>query len=152
MEWVACHVITGKEYEIRARINKILPDAKIEVPRLYHKDIVDGRVKTRSERMLPGYILLGTDTPLNKELVDSFIKIIGKISEEEYLRIKAQEGHAEEKIEDGANILVIDGPFQGCKGKIEHQDAAKDMIDCLIQFSGLQIKTSLKRDLINAIS
>lgn len=152
MQWIACRVITGKEYEIRARINKVLPDAIIEVPRLYHKEIVDGRVKTRSERMMPGYILVGSERPFSVGLIDSFIEVIGDITQEEYDIIKSKEGHKDEKIETGAKILVIDGPFQGCKGRIDLEDVERGILDCTLVFSGMEIKAKLKTELVSAIS
>jgi transcription antitermination factor NusG len=150
MEWLACRVATGKEYEVRKKILDKVPEAQIEVPRKYTKEIKAGVVKTKSERMLPGYILVGTQTPLDPFLCKDFLKIVGRVSEEEFAMLKAQEGQKEANLDAGARILVIDGPFQGCKGDVKKQNS-DGTFDCRLVFHGMELEATMKGELISTI-
>lgn len=150
MEWLACRVATGKEYLIRGKIKMIAPDAEILIPRRYTKELHGGIIKTRSERMLPGYLLIGTQIPIDKLLERCFIKVIGKVTEEEIAVLRAQEGLKEEDLGVGVKILVIDGPFQGCKGVIEVDDKIGNM-KCKLLFQSMEVKATIKAELLSSI-
>jgi len=146
MRWLAFRVVTGKEYNIREKIKKIDANAEIWIPRKYYVDMVDNKVKDKSERMLPGYILMGTEKPLNLFSLSDSIKIVGEITEEEITVLKAQEGSKKEYLEVGSRVMVLDGPFSGCKGRVtEHKE---DNIKCTIAFHGIDLEASLREDLV----
>jgi transcription antitermination factor NusG len=151
MYWLALHVTTGKEYAIRGKIARLEPNAQIVVPRRYMKAVVLGKVKTKSERMLPGYLLVGTEKPLNIMSLKEFAKVVGKVSEQEIDLLKASEGVKEDILDVGAKVIVIDGPFQGCKGSIikDNQDGT---MYCKMMFQGNEIPVNLKNELISTIN
>lgn len=151
MEWLACRVATGKEYSVRKKIIDKVPDAQIEVPRKYFKEINAGVVKTKSERMLPGYILVGTETRLDPFMLKDCLKVIGRVTEEEFAMLKAQEGQKEAILEAGARVLVIDGPFQGCKGNIGIQNS-NGTYHCRLVFQGMELEADMRADLISTIN
>ena len=150
MEWLACQVTTGKEYEIRKKILQKVPTAVIDVPRKYSKEISSGAIKNRSERILPGYLLIGNEVPINPFLLKDFIKVIGKVSEIEYDTIKSQEGQKDATIAEGAKVIVIDGPLQGCRGTIKKQNI-DGTFQCRLTFHGVETEAALKLDFISSI-
>ena len=151
MQWLACRALTGKEYFVRRKIKDLAPGAEIIVPRNYTKEIKDGHVKTKSERMLPGYILIGTPEALDRDVLKNFVKVIGKVSEEEIVAIKASQGSKNEVLADGINILVIDGPFQGCRGKIIKQKE-EGILSCRIMFQGIELFVDLDPKILSSLS
>ena len=150
MEWLACRVTTGKEYAIRRKIKLIDPTAEILIPRKYYKEIKSGVVKTKSERMLPGYLLVGSSIRLHDLLMKEYISVVGPVTEEEVLNLKAQEGLKEENLGAGVKVLVIDGPFQGCKGSIE-SDGGNGNMTCKLLFQGMEIRATIKDELLSSI-
>jgi transcription antitermination factor NusG len=150
LHWLACRVVTGKEYFVRKKIKDMAPFAEILVPRKYTKLLKNGAIKTRSERMLPGYLLIGTTEVLDRSELKNFVKVIGSVSESEISVLMAQEGQKEHELGVGLNILVIDGPFQGCKGKINKQNEDKTM-NCRLVFQGMELMADMKADLLSSI-
>ena len=150
MQWIAASVSTGKEYLVRGKLKIIDPTAEILVPRKYYKVIENGMVKTKSEKMLPGYILIGSANPLNGEILKGFLKVVGKVTEEEIALLRAQEGTKEDILEVGIKVLVIEGPFQGCKGHIETTN--KDgTLRCRVVFQGMEINMDMKSNILTSL-
>jgi Transcription antiterminator len=150
MFWLACRVATGKEYFVRKKILDMAKHAEILVPRKYSKVIKNGTIKTRSERMLPGYILIGTNEVLNRAELKNFVKVIGEVSEKEVAILMAQEGQKEAVLGIGLNVLVIEGPFQGCRGKITKYNADGTM-NCKLMFQGLELTADMRAELLSSI-
>jgi transcription antitermination factor NusG len=150
MKWIACKTTTGKEYDIRAKVKKIDPEAEIWIPRRYFIEIVDKKVKEKSERMLPGYILIGSEKGVNPYAVKGFLKPIGPVTEEEIAILKAQEGQKEELLETGSKILVIDGPFQGVKGSILRE--IEGQLECRLVFQGIDLEARIRKDFVSVIT
>jgi len=148
MEWVAARVATGKEYYVRHKIKQLLPDVEILIPRRYFKDIVNGIVKTKSERLLPGYLLLGSITRIDPFLMKGFMKIIGRVTEVEIAVLRAQEGQKDGIIGTGNKVLVIDGPFSGCNGVID-EVTEEGLAKCRLTFQGMEIKAEMKPELLS---
>lgn len=151
MIWVACRALTGQEYFIRRKIKDLAPEAEIIVPRIYNKEIKNGTIKSKSERMLPGYILIGTKEVLDRDKLKNFVKIVGMVTEEEIALIKASEGEKNDILADGMNILVIDGPFQGCKGKIMKQKE-DGIMNCRIMFQGIELFVDIDTKLLSSLA
>jgi transcription antitermination factor NusG len=150
MKWLAFRVTTGKEYDIRNKIKEVDPVAEVWIPRRNYIDIVDHKAKEKTERMLPGYVLIGSENGINPLLVSGFIKLIGEVNEDEIAILKAQEGQKKAVYETGSRILVIEGPFQGCKGNILAEIGGA--FSCRLVFQGIDIKTSLRKDFISILS
>jgi transcription antitermination factor NusG len=151
MHWIAARALTGKEYFVRRKIKSLAPLAEILVPRVYTKEIKDGKVRTHSERMLPGYLLIGTPDPLDRDLLKGFVKVIGSIGEEEIKEIKLKQGNKSEIMSDGMNVLVIDGPFQGCNGKILKEKEV-GVSNCRILFQGIELIVDIDTKLLSSLS
>lgn len=151
MKWLACCVLTGREYFVRRKIKDLAPGAEILVPRIYTKEIKNGIVKTKSERMLPGYILIGTAEDLDRDLLKGFVKVIGKVSDVEIATIMANQGSKSDILADGMNIIVIDGPFQGCRGRINKQNEDTTM-NCRIVFQGMEIIMNLDPKILSSLN
>lgn len=151
MEWLACRALTGKEYFVRRKIKDLAPEAEILVPRSYTKIIKEGIVRTKSDRMLPGYILIGTPEPLNRDLLKNFVKVIGKVTEAEMIEIRALCGDKNDILAAGLSVLVVDGPFQGCKGKIIKQNADTTM-NCRIVFQGIELFIDIDPKILSSLS
>lgn len=150
MKWLACHVTTGKEYDIRQQLKKIDASSEVWIPRKYFIEIVDRKVKEKSEKMLPGYLLVGSEKGINPFLLKSFLKVVGPVSEEEIAVLKAQEGQKKEVLAAGSRILVIEGPFQGVKGSILRE--IEDNLECRLVFQGIDLTVNLRRDFVSVLT
>lgn len=149
MIWSAFCVKTGKEYEIRGKLKKIDDKAELWIPRRYYVDIVDRKVVEKSEKVLPGYILVGSENVINPLLLKDFLKYVGPITDVEIALLRAQEGQRKEKLEVGIRILVIEGPFQGCKGLINKHGEGK--VSCTVMFQGIEIKADMREDFVSIL-
>jgi len=151
MNWLACRVVgMENEYRARAKIKDLAPEAVIMVPRVSHREVKDGKVKVKSEKMLPGYLLIGTENLLDSFMLKSFIKVIGRVTQKEIDAIEAVASLETGLLEVGAQIMIIDGPFQGCKGHIESINE-EDMVYCIFNFQGMQLDATLKPELVSVI-
>ena len=151
MQWMACRVVTGKEYFVRRKITDMSSSAKILVPRRYTKEIKDGTIRTKSEKMLPGYLLIGTEEGLDISGLKNFVKVLGIITNVEVEALMAQEGQKDVNLVVGVNILVIDGPFQGCKGKIQGKNE-DGTVKCRLTFQGIELMADMRLELLSSIS
>jgi transcription antitermination factor NusG len=149
MNWLACSVVGSEnEYRARCKIKAIAPEAEILVPRVSHREIKDGKVKIRSEKMFPGYILVGTEQVLDAFQLKAFIKVIGRVSQLEMERVRAHETQETGIVEVGAKIMIIDGAFQGCKGHVESKNE-DETLHCIFNFQGMQLQATLKPELVS---
>jgi transcription antitermination factor NusG len=150
IQWTAFRVVTGKEYDIRKKVLAIVPNALIDVPRIYSQELIGGIIKTKSERMLPGYILIGTEDFINPCLMKDFIQYIGKVTSEEYQNLKDQEGSKDGILDDGTKVIIIDGPLQGCKGTIQTKNP-DGSFECRLVFQGMEINSTMRANLVSSI-
>lgn len=151
MNWVVCRVPTGKEYEIRKKLKQLDDKAEIWIPRRYFIEFKNKKPVDRSERILPGYILVGSESDINPIIFKNFLKYIGPINEEEALHLISLEGDKKETLEIGAKVLVIEGPFQGCKGNIL-KELGEGVFECRIVFQGMSLTVKMQEGYINVIS
>ncbi len=151
MQWSAYRVGTGNEYEIRAKLKKVDDKAEVYIPRRYYIDMQNNKVKDKSERMLPGYILVGSENGISPALTKEFLKYIGPVTEEEIVHLKAQEGSKKEYLEVGSKILVIEGPFQGVKGAVTECNE-EEMYRCKLSFKGMPIEVNMRGDFLSVIT
>lgn len=151
MKWTACRVATGKEYLVRKKIKDVSPTAEILVPRRYTREIREGIVRTRSERMLPGYLLIGADEAIDDSVLKGYAKILGAVSEMEVANLVAQQGSRDDNLAVGISVLVVDGPFQGCKGKIQWYNEDGSM-NCKLFFQTMEINADMKPELLSSVN
>ena len=151
MKWTACRVATGKEYLVRKKIKDASPTAEILVPRRYTREIKEGVVRTKSERMLPGYLLIGAEEAFDDTILKGYARILGAVSEMEVANLVAQQGSKDDNLAVGISVLVIDGPFQGCKGKIQHYNEDGSM-NCKLFFQTMEINADMKPELLSSVN
>lgn len=153
--WYAARVMTGKEYDIKKEIKKINSDCDVYIPRRLVTEYKDGKLHQRTEAMLPGYLLIappeGSQKPLNTFLREDFLEIIGRVTPEELESLKTQEIDENGIIEIGKRIIVVDGPFAGCKGKILGRDIENKSAKCKLFFQGMELDMDMREDYINTI-
>lgn len=149
LNWLACRVVGHEnEYRARVKLKAMEPNVEIKVPRIQYREVKNGKIKYRSERMLPGYLLVGTEEPLNTLEVKSFLKVIGRVTQREIEDVIAQEGQGSGTIEPGSKIMIVDGPFQGCKGHVESLKE-DDLLYCVFNFQGMQLDATLRPELVS---
>ena len=101
--------------------------------------------------MLPGYLLIGTPDVLDRDKLKNFVKVIGKVSEDEIASIKATQGDKSDILVDGMNVIVVDGPFQGCKGKILKQ-VSEGKMNCRVVFQGIELFVDLDPKILSSLT
>jgi transcription antitermination factor NusG len=150
MTWIACRVTTGKEYDIRKRILRVVPDAQIMIPRRKVNFFINGVVRSRTERILPGYVLIGSEESPDIIALKEFIKVLGRVTHDEIEHLRAMEAHETEDLEVGIKIIVVDGPLQGCKGVIVKTNEDGTMY-CKMMFQGMEIPVNMNAELLSSI-
>jgi transcription antitermination factor NusG len=150
MNWLACRVMNGQEYIVRGKLKEIAPGAQVLVPRKYTRELHGGKLKTKSAVMLPGYMLIGTEAPLDVFKMKKLVKVVGNVTEAEIAQIKASEGIKDDVCGVGVKILVIEGTFQGCKGVVETLLPNGD-IACKVFFQGIELDCKLKPEYVSSI-
>ena len=148
--WYAARVFTGKEYDIKKEFKKLNMDCDIYIPRRLVTEYKHGKIEQRTERMLPGYILIGSEYPINAFLKADFLDIIGSVTPEEMKTLKEQEIDEDGSIVEGTKIIVNDGPFAGCKGKVMTRDIIKKSAKCRLMFQGIELEIDLRQDYLNS--
>ena len=150
-QWWAARVMTGQEYQIKKTVRASIKDCDIYIPRRLVTDMVRGKIEQKTENILPGYVLLGTEQELTVGNLDGFIKILGTISEEEMDSLKLQEyNEAEDSgFETNSKIIINDGPFIGCKGTITSKE--DDMLSVRIMFQGIEVNADIQSKNLNTI-
>lgn len=148
-QWWAASVMTGDEYEIKKKITREYPDCSIYIPRRRVIQHEKGRVVWKTEELLPGYILLGRDEPIDKEKLEGFVRVIGKVTEAEVKTLRDQENLEDEDIDMGSKIIVTDGHLAGCKGSVFENNGEK--VKCKIMFKNMEINVSLLKKNVSCI-
>ena len=149
--WYAARVITGKEYDIRKELRNLNIDCEVYIPRQLITEYKKGKIEQRTEKMLPGYLLIGSSSPLNAFLKADFLKIIGEVTPEEIKRLKALEIDEDGTIQVGSKIIIVDGAFAGCKGKVLKRDIENRTARCRLVFQGMDLEMEMRQDYINTI-
>ena len=155
MNWVAATVITGKEYDVKKCLQETLKDVEVYIPRRLVTEYHKGKIRQRTENMLPGYVLIGSigHLSLGSAAENHSITVIGPITEEEYDSLKAQEYNETlaGTVEEGTKIIINDGPFMGCKGTILGKSKSEKNIKCRLVFHGMEIPIEIEERLVNTI-
>lgn len=149
--WYAARVITGKEYEVREKIKKSYEDYNVYIPRRLVTEYKHGKLVQKTEKILPGYLLIGTSRPLSAFLKADFLKVIGKVTPREIEALKMQEIQEEGKIQEGQKVIVNNGPFAGIKGVILSKEQGLDTARCRFVFQGRELEIDMRLDYLNSI-
>ena len=137
--------------ELRVALEQLESFQRILVPAEKVVELVKGQRRTSTRKFFPGYILVnvGILGDFVKGLIKSTPRVTGfvggtddppAISEHEVMEITQQmeEGAAKPKVlfEVGANVKVIDGPFQDFNGTVEEVKPDKGKLRVLISIFG----------------
>jgi len=157
MTWWAAQVASEKEYITKREIMGTgkLKEEDIFIPRKNVFTMVDTEVEKKSEPMLPGYLLLNlgdTGILLGIDMLASYIKILGRVSESEMENIIQQETPPNENIEadEGDRIIVTRGPFAGLEGTIVSTIGLNNF-KCNLTFQGQNIELDLDGKIVEVI-
>jgi transcriptional antiterminator NusG len=166
--WYVLHVYSGYENKIEKTI-RMLVDTKeldgsivtdVKVPSEEVVDIKDGKKRTSSKKILPGYLLVEMDLPdANwKATCSSIRKITGvtgfvgattvkkpqPISVEEAKRILQRAGEIKgektarvrQSFSVGEQVKIIAGPFESFNGTIDEVNAEKSKLKVMVGIFG----------------
>jgi len=151
VKWYAARVVTGREYDLKKKIKVSLSECEVYIPRQLVTDVVNGKIAQRTEKLVPGYIFIGTEKELPVQVIDGFIQIIGTVTDEEmdHLRELEYVESSDAAPLAGQKIIVNDGPLMGCKGTVVVWEG--DMAKCKLIFQGMEINAAMKKEYINSI-
>ncbi|MCE5256827.1 MAG: transcription termination/antitermination protein NusG [Spirochaetaceae bacterium] len=166
--WYILHVYSGYENKIEKTI-RIMIDAgdlsrdivtDIKVPTEDVTDVKDGKKKTISRKILPGYLLVEMDLPDNgwKAPCSAIRKITGvtgfvgsnlsnkpqPIPSEEVKRILQRSGdikgdrqmRMKQTYSPGEQVKIIEGPFESFSGVIEEVNPEKNKLKVMVGIFG----------------
>jgi len=157
MTWWAAQVASNKEYDTKRELISIssITEKDILIPRRQTYSMHDEDLKKKTETMMPGYILLNLGyKPVLKgiEYLSNYIKILGKVTDEEIENITEHENIPEDlDVANGDKIIVTKGPFSGVKGTIlEERNESKYF--CRLVFHGNELDIDLDSNIIEKIS
>jgi transcriptional antiterminator NusG len=167
--WYAVHTYSGYEENVtknlKQRVESLDMDDKIFnilIPTEKKIKIKNGRRRTVTEKIFPGYVLVEmvvTDDSWyvvrNTPNVTGFIgtgTIPTPISDEEIKALQKRMGVEEPKykidVVPGDLVRVIDGPFKGFEGKVSEVDEARGKIKVLASLFGRE--TPIELDFLQA--
>lgn len=158
MEWWAAQVANNKEYDLKREMvnSKLLAEDDIFIPRqrIYKMNDEDV-VKKRTERMIQGYVFLrlGEKPKLNFEHISNYLKILGRVTDEEMETLRVKDNVPETSdVGSGDKIIVTKGAFAGVKGTVQGQSTKEGKLKCVLVFHGNEIGVDLDCDIIDKIS
>ncbi|TXT48872.1 MAG: transcriptional antiterminator NusG [Spirochaetes bacterium] len=166
--WYILHVYAGYENKIEKTIHmmvdtgelsrEILTDVKVPTEEV--TDVKDGKKKTVTRKILPGYILVEMDLPDNgwKATCSNIRKITGvtgfvganasnkpqPIPNEEVKRILQRSGELKgerqvrmkQSYAQGEQVKIIEGPFESFSGTIEEVNPEKNRLKVMVGIFG----------------
>lgn len=166
--WYILHVYSGYENKIEKTIRMLLDTGEIsrdivtdiKVPTEEVTDVKDGKKKTVTRKILPGYLLVEMDLPDNgwKAPCSAIRKITGvtgfvgsnlsskpqPIPSEEVRRILQRTGELKgdtqirmkQTYAPGEQVKIIEGPFESFSGVIEEVNAEKNKLKVMVGIFG----------------
>ncbi len=166
--WYILHVYSGYENKIEKTIRMMIDAgdlsheivSDIKVPTEEVTDVKDGKKKTVTRKILPGYILVEMDLPDNgwKATCSGIRKITGvtgfvgsnvsnkpqPIPNEEVRRILQRSGELKgdrqirmkQTYSQGEQVKIIEGPFESFSGTIEEVNVEKNRLKVMVGIFG----------------
>jgi len=166
--WYVLHVYSGYENKIERTIRMLLDHAElskeivtdIKVPSEEVVDVKDGKKRSSSRKILPGYILVEMDLPENewKATCSTIRKITGvtgfvgatmhhkpaPITGEEARAILQRAGEIKgervvrnrQTFSPGEQVKIIEGPFESFTGAIEDVNVEKNKLKVMVGIFG----------------
>ncbi len=162
--WYAIHVYSGYEQKVADSLQQRIESMNMEdkifnilVPTEKNIKIKNGRRKTVTEKIFPGYVLVEmivTDkswyvvrnTPNVTGFISSGTTPI-PLSEDKIKEIKKRMGVEEPKykidIDVGEPVKIVDGPFKDFEGKVKEVDKQRGRVKVLISVFGRETPAEL---------
>lgn len=166
--WYVLHVYSGYENKIEKTIRVLLASGELDpavvtdirVPSEEVVDVKDGKKRTSSRKILPGYILVEMDLPDAdwKGACSTIRKITGvtgfvgatqhhkpaPISQEEARHILQRSGEikgergtkTKQSFQAGEQVKIIEGPFESFTGTIEEVNGEKNKLKVMVGIFG----------------
>lgn len=166
--WYVLHVYSGYENKIERTIRMLLDNGDlskevvtdIKVPAEEVVDVKDGKKRSSSRKILPGYILVEMDLPDNnwKAAISTIKKITGvtgfvgatqfnkpaPITAEEAKGILQRAGEIKgerpvrnrQSFTQGEQVKIIEGPFESFTGAIEEVNLEKNKLKVMVGIFG----------------
>lgn len=164
--WYVLHTYSGYEGKIERTLRMMMEDGTLEgavsdikVPSEKVVEVKDGKKKERTQRVLPGYILMEIDLPLSwKPIVAKIRKIQGvtgfvgsspdarpqPISPEEARALLQRMGEIKadatarmkESYNVGETVRIVDGPFDSFTGTVEEVHPEKSKLKVMVGIFG----------------
>jgi transcriptional antiterminator NusG len=162
--WYVLHTYSGYEenvaHNLRQRIESMDMEEKIFnilIPTEKKIKIKNGKRKTVTEKIFPGYVLVemivNDDSWYVVRNTPNVTGFIGSgttptpVSEAEILELKKRMGQDEPKfkidVSVGAPVKITDGPFKGFEGKISNVDNERGKIKVLVSMFGRETPVEL---------
>jgi len=160
MAWYVVHTYSGYENKAKLALEDAIRRYALEdkfgeilVPTEKVVEVKDGKKKTNTRKVFPGYIFVNME--INTEtwhVVKTTPKITGfiggsrnppPITEEEIKRIIGVESEDEQDettvvidFERGDEVNIIDGPFASMKGRVEEVNQARGKLRVMVSIFG----------------
>jgi transcription termination/antitermination protein NusG len=160
MAWYVVHTYSGYENKAKLALEDAIRRYALEhkfgeilVPTEKVVEVKDGKKKTNTRKVFPGYIFVHMEIDTETwHVVKTTPKITGfiggsrnppPISEEEIRRIIGVESEDENEettvvidFERGDEVNIIDGPFASMKGRVEEVNQARGKLRVMVSIFG----------------
>lgn len=166
--WYILHVYSGYENKIEKTIRMLIDSGElsrdivtdVKVPSEEVSEVKEGKKRTVSRKILPGYILVELDLPENGwkttcaviRNINGVTGFVGSASNarpqpitmEEVKRILQRTGemkgerpaHFRQTFTIGEQVKIIDGPFESFSGVVDEVNAEKNKLKVSVQIFG----------------
>ena len=158
--WYVVHTYSGYENKVKADLEKTIENRKLHdqilevaVPLEDVVEIKNGVKKTSQKKMFPGYVLINMimndDTwyvVRNTRGVTGFVGPGSKpvpLSEEEMYHMGISHGEVQVDFEEGDNVAVISGVWEGTVGTIQSINQSKQSVTIHVDMFGRETPVEL---------
>lgn len=164
--WYVLHTYSSYELKIEKTLRLMMEDGSLEgavldvkVPSEQVAEVKDGKKRVRTQRVLPGYILIEMDLPLNWKSVCTKIRkiqgvtgFVGSAPDARPNPISAEEARGllqrmgeikgdavvrpKQSYSVGEQVRIIDGPFESFTGTVEEVYPDKSKLKVMVGIFG----------------
>lgn len=160
-KWYVAHTYSGHENKVKANIEKIVENRGMEdiilevaVPTEEVTEVKNGKKKTKSKKIFPGYVLVKmymTDESWyvvrNTRGVTGFVGPGSKpipLTEAEVRKMGIEKRVIEIDIHKGDTVAVISGPFDGFVGKVIEVHPERHSLKAMLSMFGRETPVELE--------
>jgi transcriptional antiterminator NusG len=174
-QWFAVHTYSGFEQKVKTNIEHLAAIegfrdevAEVIIPQETFVEIKNGKKKTTTRNLMPGYILVHIEPD---EKVFDLVKKVNGVSGfvgngedaialaqhevDNLLRVSesaAEKPKAEIRFEKGEQVKVIEGPFSNFVGTVEEIDVEKSKLKVMVSIFGRPTAVELNVLQVEAVS